>query len=378
MRGVPSFEECIALLRETGCSESVINHSIAVEKLARMIAEKTSADLQKMVTLIPLENFSVQKKYPLVERAWRDSFWDYLTYTDLEFLKLHVGPLLRFAAGTDVQSATFISKVERLKLKILQGKDPAKTAQSVAEDVSRLPKFVYEADPSRETIRDFCLSPAIMNASPDELDTLISALAEQMRYRKERADTFLEIDLQDLIETRGYIILQNREEPIYYEEYRQQVNQRILDLVAEHPTITALDRGEAVSDMQLIELERTLREELGAGEMGLSEENIRKAYRMQVGSLLEFLRELLELEGIPDYREIVKRQFAGYIESQLFNGSQISFLRAVQSVFIQKRHLKRADLYDPPLTSFGEDAVERLFTNEQIEDVLKFAEKLAI
>ena len=46
MRGVPSFEECIALLRETGCSESVINHSIAVEKLARMIAEKTSADLQ--------------------------------------------------------------------------------------------------------------------------------------------------------------------------------------------------------------------------------------------------------------------------------------------------------------------------------------------
>jgi len=84
------------------------------------------------------------------------------------------------------------------------------------------------------------------------------------------------------------------------------------------------------------------------------------------------------LEGIPDYREIVKRQFAGYIESQLFNGSQISFLSAVQSVVIQKRHLKRADLYDPPLTSFGEDAVERLFTDEQIEDVLAFAEKLSV
>ena len=74
----------------------------------------------------------------------------------------------------------------------------------------------------------------------------------------------------------------------------------------------------------------------------------------------------------------MKRQFAGYIEGQLFNGSQISFLRAVQSVFIQKRHLGRADLYDPPLTSFGEDAVERLFSEEQIEDVLSFAEKLAV
>jgi type I restriction enzyme, R subunit len=340
--------------------------------------KKTVAVLQKMITLIPLENFTVQKDYPLVERAWNDSFWDYITHTDLEFLKLHVGPLLRFAAGTDVQAATFTSKVERLKLKILLGQDPAKAAQSVAEDVSRLPKFVYEADPSREVLRDLSLSPAIMTASPDELDDLITALADQMRYRTERANAFLEIDLQDLIETRGYLILQNREQPIYYEEYRQQVNQRVLDLVAEHPTIAAIERGEAVSDMQLLELERTLREELGKGDLALSEENIRKAYRLQVDSFLEFLRELLEIEGIPNYQEIVKRQFAGYIESQLFSAAQIGFLRAVQSVFLQKRQLGRADLYDPPLTSFGDGAVERLFSDEQIQDVIRFAKKLAI
>ena len=141
--------------------------------------KKTVAVLQKMITLIPLENFTVQKDYPLVERAWNDSFWDYITHTDLEFLKLHVGPLLRFAAGTDVQAATFTSKVERLKLKILLGQDPAKAAQSVAEDVSRLPKFVYEADPSREVLRDLSLSPAIMTASPDELDDL-NRMSERM------------------------------------------------------------------------------------------------------------------------------------------------------------------------------------------------------
>lgn len=340
--------------------------------------QKTVADLRQMIGLIPLENFTVQKNMPLVERAWDDPFWAYVTHTDLEFLKLHVGPLLRFAAGTDVQAATFTGKVERLKLGILQGKDVAKAAQSVAEDVSRLPKFVYETEPSREQVRNICLSPAIKTASPDKLDEIIAALADQMRYRTARPDTFLEIDLEDIIETRGYLILQNREEPVYYEDYRQQVNQRVLDLVAEHPTIAAIERGEAVSDMQLLELERTLRQELGAGDLALSEENIRKAYRLQVDSFLEFLRELLEIEGIPNYQEIVKRQFAGYIESQLFNAAQIGFLRTVQSVFLQKRHLGRADLYDPPLTSFGEDAVERLFSQEQIEDVLSFAEKLAV
>ncbi|MBC8332821.1 MAG: DEAD/DEAH box helicase family protein [Anaerolineae bacterium] len=340
--------------------------------------KKTIADLRQMIGLIPLENFTVQKTMPLVERAWDNPFWAYVTHTDLEFLKLHVGPLLRFAAGTDVQAATFTSKVERLKLQILQGKDVAKSAQSVAEDVSRLPKFVYEAEPSRETLRDICLSPAIKTASPDELDEIIASLADQMRYRVREENAPLEIDLKDMIETRGYLILQNREQPIYYEEYRQQVNQRVLDLVAEHPTITAIERGDAVSDMQLLELERTLREELGKSDLALSEENIRKAYRLQVDSFLEFLRELLEIEGIPNYQEIVKRQFAGYIESQLFNAAQIGFLRAVQSVFLQKRHLRRADFYDPPLTSFGEDAVERLFSKEQINDVLSFAEKLVV
>jgi type I restriction enzyme, R subunit len=340
--------------------------------------QKTVADLRRMIGLIPLENFTVQKTLSLVERAWNDPFWAYVTHTDLEFLKLHVGPLLRFAAGTDVQAATFTSKVERLKLQILQGKDAAKSAQSVAEDVSRLPKFVYEAQPSRESLRDICLSPAIKTASPDELDEIIASLADQMRYRTARPDTFLEIDLEDVIETRGYLILQGHEEPVYYEEYRQQVNQRVLDLVAEHPTIEAIERGEAVSDMQLLELERTLREELGKGDLALSEENIRKAYRLHVDSFLEFLRELLEIEGIPNYQEIVKRQFAGYIEIQLFNAAQISFLRAVQSVFLRKRHLGRADLYDPPLTSFGEDAVERLFSKEQVEDVIRFTNQLAI
>jgi type I restriction enzyme, R subunit len=109
-----------------------------------------------------------------------------------------------------------------------------------------------------------------------------------------------------------------------------------------------------------------------------SEENIRKAYRLQVDSFLEFLRELLEIEGIPNYQEIVKRQFAGYIESQLFNAAQIGFLRAVQSVFLQKRHLSHADLYDSPLTSFDESAAESLFSKDQIDDMLSFTEKLSI
>jgi type I restriction enzyme R subunit len=165
---------------------------------------------------------------------------------------------------------------------------------------------------------------------------------------------------------------------VYVQDYRELVEKRVLELVGSHPTIEAISRGEAVTDAQLIELERTLRQTLGGSDVELAEENIRKAFGIKVGSLIEFLRKLLDLDGIPDYAEIVRRQFSTYITANPFNGNQTLFLRALQNVFLQKRRLQMTDLYAPPLTSFGDDAVERFFTPEQVQEILGLTERLAI
>ncbi len=339
--------------------------------------QRVIIDLRKMIDLIPCDSFSVKKELPVIKHVWEDNFWSYISRGDLEFLQYKVGPLLRYAPEVDVQEMTFISKVERLKLQILSEKDPSRTAASIAEDVKRLPKFVFEDAACKEPAA-LCISSELKTASVEELNRVIETLASQMKNRRKAEDSFLMLDLQDMIETHGYIIIQGHEEPIYYTEYRRLVNQRVLDLVVGHPTIEAIERGEPVSDDQLIELERTLREDLGGGDLELSEDNIRKAYRMHVSSFLEFLRDLLELEGIPDYKEVVKRQFSRYIAENVFNASQTQFLRAVQSVFLQKRRLEMADLYDAPLTSFGANAVERLFTPAQINSFLAFADTLVV
>jgi type I restriction enzyme R subunit len=67
-----------------------------------------------------------------------------------------------------------------------------------------------------------------------------------------------------------------------------------------------------------------------------------------------------------------------------YNANQIRFLRAVQSVFLQKRHLETADtstllsasLYEPPLDMFGADAVERWFNKKEIQDLIEFSNRL--
>ncbi len=53
------------------------------------------------------------------------------------------------------------------------------------------------------------------------------------------------------------------------------------------------------------------------------------------------------------------------------NTDQIRFLRSVQEVFQKNKKLVEADLYEPPLTVFGRNAVERFFTPEEIRELLE-------
>jgi type I restriction enzyme R subunit len=338
--------------------------------------QQVIADLRQQIEQIPRDAFSVQQVYSQVEEAWTDGFWRYLTQSKIDFLRSQVAPLLRFVAGVDVAEATFTNKVERLKLEILADGAKPGTLESIAEDVSRLPDFVFE-DSLRQNSANFCLSHRLRTATPDELNRVIADLASQMKNRRQRPSSFVEIDLADRIATSGYITLGEGGEQVYVEEYRQRVEGKVLEIVETHPTIAAIRNGEAVTDLQLVALERTLRQELGGGNVQLSESNIRKAFNLKVNSLLAFLRELMEIEALPDYQEVVRRNFEEFIALREFNANQIRFLRAVQNVFLKNRRLEVADLYEEPLDRFGEDAVERWFTEEEVDELMEFTGQFA-
>jgi type I restriction enzyme R subunit len=353
--------------------------------LERWLDHQQSPDCQRLIAAlraqmeqIPRDSYSVRKVLPEIEVAWENAYWRYLTPAKVEFLRWRVGPLLRYVPDVDVQAATFTHKVERLKLQSVLGQDTAATVQSIAEDVGRLPDFVYE-DPCCEPLARLCLSAQELTAStPAQLDQVIAALAMHMKNRRAQPNSFMTLDLPDYIETRGYLLLRGGSQPVYVEEYRRRVEQRILELAAREPALIALQRGEPVNDLQWIALERTLRRELSGSDLEVTEDNLRKAFALKVGSLIEFLPRVLGLEGVPDYGDIVRRQFQDYIASHRFTGDQIRFLRAVQSIFMQRRRrLVHADLYDPPMTAFGDNAVGRWFTERQVVELLAFTAQLA-
>jgi type I restriction enzyme R subunit len=339
------------------------------------VSQQSVSDLRQMMNRIPQDSFPVRKVWAEIEQAWQGAFWKLITPAKLDFLKIKIGPLLRFAANVDIAAETFTHKVERLKLQITQRSPAPQLLQSIAEDVSLLPDIAerVEAQPSAK----LALSNDLATATPAQLTQLIIDLAPQMKNRRNRPSAFLNIDLPDFIETRGYISLGEGGQQIYVEEYKKRVESRILAIVEKHPTLEAIRQGQEVSDEQLVDLERTLHRELSGGDLQLNSGNIRKAYGLKVDNFLAFIRHLLTLDALPDYSQVVERSFARHITAHQYSADQIRFLRAVQEVFLKKRQLAEADLYDPPLTIFGRNAVEKYFTPAEIRELLHLTEKLA-
>jgi len=343
------------------------------------------ADLREQIQQIPTDSFTIRKHMPEIEEAWRDAFWDYLIPSKIEFLKLKVAPHLRLVPGVDVAAETFISKVERLKLLKRTGKEASGTIQSIVEDAQSLRDTILSD--AEIKAKSMCVPEKLMEFSNNELNLLRDVLAPRMK-NKARYDTFLELDLVDSIAISGFILLTKSGEKMYVAEYRRLVEQRILALVAEHPTIRAIQntyrKGEAllrpyIDDWQLLELERTLTKELGEGDLEVTPENLKKVFAHTADSFLGLVRQVLDMQYLPDYKDLVARQFETYVTQHNYNADQIRFLRAVQSVFLQKRHLETADLYDAPaLVGFGQDAVERWFTEKEVEEVVEFANRMRV
>jgi type I restriction enzyme, R subunit len=332
-------------------------------------------DIRAMMARVPRDSFPVKKVWLRVAPAWDDDFWTLITPAKLDFLRLHVAPLLRFAANVDVAAETFTHKVERLKLQILRTSPSPQLLQSIAEDVSLLPDIAERVRSSPSAA--LALSADLPTAAPAQLTQIIRDLAPQMKNRRERPSAFLKIDLPDFIATHGYISVGEGGHQVLIEEYKRRVDARVLEIVEKHPVLAALREGREVIDDQLIDLERTLHRELGRDDIQLSSRNIRIAYGIRVDNFLAFLRHLLALDAIPDYHQLVQRGFEQHIQSHNYNAEQIRFLRSVQEVFLAKRTLVEADLYDPPLTNFGRNAVERFFTPQEIGDLLHLTQSLA-
>ena len=341
-------------------------------------ARRIIKDLRSDIADIPLDSFSVKKVYKEVRDAWQNDFWNYITRDKIEFLKLKVAPLLRFVPGINNYEAFFVSKMERLGLNFLQRKDLAAAIESIKEDVSLLPTNLSQVAQHIRVINDMLTNKFWQEADLNTIDETKETLAPIMKYKQEKPSLVIELGLDDIIESRRWVVVRKDNEKVYIEEYRKRVEAKILELSDKHPAIIKLKTGEELNVDDLLDLELTLSKELKAEDISLDEENMLKAYGVKVGSFVDFLKHALNIEKIPSYEDIVKKAFDAFILEHNYNADQSRFLRAVQNVFVQRRKLEPADLYEEPFTNFGKDAVDKLFTEDDLNDLVELTKKLVL
>jgi type I restriction enzyme, R subunit len=334
-------------------------------------------DIRADIARIPLESYSVHRVFNEVRDAWEDDFWHYITEVKLEFLRMKVAPLLRFVPFVRPAETFFISKMEKCGLAHLQHKELASHIQSIREDVSLLPTNIEEVKTRQQHIDHVLSNDFWMHRTLASIDQAKEALAPVMKYKRERPSLVFELGLDDVIAVRKWVFLRNDSQRMYVEEYRKLIEEKIEKIAATHPTISKLKSGETVNAEDLVRLEESLEAELGTDEISLDDENMLKAFGVRVGSLVDFLKHVLKIEALPSYETVVRKAFDAFVLEHNYNADQSRFLRVVQSVFMQRRKLDLADLYEEPFTNFGSNAVEKLFGESEITELIELAKRLA-
>jgi len=334
-------------------------------------------DLRADIARIPLKSFSVKKIFNEVRDAWQDDFWKYLTEQNIEFLRMKVAPLLRFVPNVRPVEAFFISKMERCGLAHLLHKDLASHISSIREDVSLLPTALGEVQLRQKYIDQIMSNDFWAKRALATIDEAKEALAPVMKFKREHPSLVFELGLDDVIAMRKWVVLRKDSQKMYIEEYRKLVEAKIEKIAAEHPTIKKLKNKIRIEGEDMIKLEETLEAQLGTDEISLDDENMLKAFGVRVGSLVDFLKHVLGLEALPSYETVVRKAFDAFILEHNYNADQSRFLRVMQSVFLQRRKLELADLYEEPFTNFGANAVEKLFGESEITELIDLAKRLA-
>jgi len=339
------------------------------------VIERVVVDLKTDLAALPANNVIVADNAANLATASENTFWERLDPEDITFLRQIIAPVLRARSGEDFKAMRFETEVVELGAALLTENLDVFEAirESILAQVTELPLTVNIVAREKELIEEVQQSGWWLAPSEDDLQLLVDRLAPLMKYRTKRSPAMVLLDIEDALQVKETIEFGPEKEKVSTRVYRERIEAYIRTLVNENPVLQKIQRGEEVSDSEIMELARILRSQ----DPYVTEELLRKVYDHKTARFIQFIRHILGLEMLGSWPETLTRAFDEFISTHTdFTSLQIRFLMTLRTFLIQTGKVEKSNLIKAPFTQIHPMGIRGVFKPAEIEEIVRFADSL--
>jgi type I restriction enzyme R subunit len=349
----------------------------AIELGRKEIVENEIGKLKLQIADLPKNSVVILDAQHDLQRLADDNFFVQLTSEKINYLRTFVKPLFRTISNTDFKSMRFEKDIVEVSLAhLINEHDKYETIKdSIVEEISELPLTVNIVAKQEQLIRQAQTNQFWATINETKFDDLIEKLAPLMKYFDNITPlTPPTFNLKDLLFEKEYVEFGPQHASMKIEEYRKLVEEKVNALVSKNPLLQKLKQGQTLSENEASQLA----EELYQENPHITIDLLRKVYNHRKAQLVQFLKHILGIEILASFPVEVSNSFDHFIsEHSYLNTRQLDFLNLLQSFLIEKGAVEKKDLITAPFTRIHPDGIRGVFSNNEIEEIIVFIQKLA-
>jgi type I restriction enzyme, R subunit len=353
-----------------------------VEKAIELNESETAAkeikNLRKQISQLPTHSVVVMDAKHELQRLEDENFWQHLTHDKIEFLRTVVKPLFRTIAGADFKAMRFEKDIVEASLAHL-AKEPEKfdtLKESIVEEIGELPLSVNTVATEEKLIRQSQTANYWATVNEQKFDELIEKLCPLMYFRESMVVPLgpAKFNFQDFVHTKEFVNFGPHHESVSIAKYRELVEQKVNELVSQHPLLQKLKEGKEITTIEAEQLAQALHNE----HPHITVDLLRKVYNHRKAQLVQFIKHILGIEILESFPETVSKSFDQFIATHSYLTSrQLDFLNLLRVFLIEKGDVAKKDLINAPFTRIHPDGIRGVFSREEIEEIIAFTQKLA-
>ena len=349
---------------------------VSKAKKNEMVEQKTINAIRENISVLPKNSVVILDNQESIEKVSDYNFWINVTDEKLDYLRMHISPLMRVLSDTDFKAMRFELDGIEAQIARLAGDDEKYEAlkETIIEKVSELPMTVNVVEREREWIEKVQSNHFWITASDDDLDEMITHLAPLMKYRQTQKTPEKKLNIQDLLTVKEIIEFGPQHERMTVDKYRHKVEEFIRELVKTNPVLQKIVQGDEVNDDEIEALANILKEHYPH----VTEYILQEIYDNKSAKFIRFIKHILGIEEIATFTESVSVAFDEFLrEHNNFGEKQIQFILTLKTFVLQRGVVKKKDLIRAPFTQLHPEGIRGIFKPNEIDEILELTQKVA-